>query len=597
MASLARRAAKVRAALTTRNRALVELPEYARWIPHRHPEDQLKDDLSGTLVELWNQVHTLSGMVETPLEAGDADLGPLDQAHKSVGTGLEQIARKFADQGSKFSSDRLREDFQAAAAAAAVAFPDSPELTLRSTIWDRLDTIGAHDLEVALKGAKAELSPDLRTQAGELLRRRSRMQGLMATAALGRDWFDDAAFKDRGSFEQTLQRVLAATEEDEQSPKAWWREIAAAGERIGLRWQRLASEIDSLAGEANSLADNRVVQDKLRSADRLARLLDGGAPAVPESKAEATSLLRLSRVHDLLLWMAERTWKDHWYDVDPKAIKPYYQAAGQRFASDAEKLVAKSAELPRVQKLLAEKDRLKLDGPTRSVLTSELSKDLPYRVSAEGDPPPGLPVIKPEPDSRLQLEGGNAGYRLTPWRTGGDKLSFTVFDPAIRGAERDPKLSRPRMTRSRFTVKGMFRGQHFDGVTDVELHPSPDVVAIGPQAPDPPAASLAVRASEEIIQRYGEGTGSIAIVLDCSGSMITRGERNSRMPRLPSSRSWRRSYPGGRRLACGPSARSPMGSQSSLRTTPSFRSPSGPSSNGDHRRGGIPIRSISSPGN
>ena len=164
-------------------------------------------------------------------------------------TGLEQIARKFADQGSKFSSDRLREDFQAAVAAAAVAFPDSPELTLRSTIWDRLDTIGSHDLEVARKGAKAELSPDQRTQAVELLRRRSRMQGLMATAALGRGWFDDAAFKDQGSFEQTLQRILAASEEDEQSPKAWWREIAAAGERIGLRWQRLAAEIDSLAGE------------------------------------------------------------------------------------------------------------------------------------------------------------------------------------------------------------------------------------------------------------------------------------------------------------------------------------------------------------
>ena len=181
------------------------------------------------------------------------------------------------------------------------------------------------------------------------------------------------------------------------------------------------------------------------------------------------------------------------------------------------------------------------------MLTSELSKDLPYRVSAEGDPPPGLPVIKPEPDSQLQLEGGNAGYRLAPWRTGGDKVSFTVFDPAIRGAERDPKLSRPRMTRSRFTVKGMFRGQHFDGVTDVELHPSPDVVAIGPQAPDPPAASLAVRASAEIIQRYGEGTGSIAIVLDCSGSMINPGREQVRgRQEGPHAGPGAKSYPGGR---------------------------------------------------
>ena len=453
---------------------------------------------------------------------------PSSRPRSRSSTGLEQIARKFAEQGSKFSSDRLREDFQAAVAAAAVAFPDSPELTLRSTIWDRLDTIGLHDLEVARKGAKAELSPDQRTQAVAALEAPVQDAGAHGGRRAGRGWFDDPAFKDQGSFEQTLQRILAATEEDEQSPKAWWREIAAAGERIGLRWQGLASEIDSLAGEDNSLADNRVFQDKLRRADRLARLLDGGAPAVPESKAEATASLRLSRVHDLLLWMAERTWKDHWYDEDPKAIKPYYQAAGQRFASDAEKLVARSAELPRVLKLLAQKDRLKLDGP------------IPAGADQRAEQGPALPRLgrgRSAPRAaRHQARAGLAAparrgeRRLSPgaWRTGGDKVSFTVFDPAIRGAERDPKLSRPRMTRSRFTVKGMFRGQHFDGVTDVELHPSPDVVAIGPQAPDPPAASLAVRASAEIIQRYGEGTGSIAIVLDCSGSMIIRSREQIR---------------------------------------------------------------------
>ena len=47
----------------------------------------------------------------------------------------------------------------------------------------------------------------------------------------------------------------------------------------------------------------------------------------------------------------------------------------------------------------------------------------------------------------------------------------------------------------------------------------PDAVAIGPAPPDPPRASVAVRASDEIIRQFGKGTGSIAIVLDCSGSM------------------------------------------------------------------------------
>ena len=69
-------------------------------------------------------------------------------------------------------------------------------------------------------------------------------------------------------------------------------------------------------------------------------------------------------------------------------------------------------------------------------------------------------------------------------------------------------------------VEGSFRGQPLTYRTEVKLHPVPDTVAIGPPPPEPPDASLAVRASQEIIDRFGEGTGSIAIVLDCSGSMV-----------------------------------------------------------------------------
>ena len=58
----------------------------------------------------------------------------------------------------------------------------------------------------------------------------------------------------------------------------------------------------------------------------------------------------------------------------------------------------------------------------------------------------------------------------------------------------------------------------------MQIHPVPDTVAIGPPPADPPEASVAVRASKEIISRFGAGTGSIAIVLDCSGSMMDRTE-------------------------------------------------------------------------
>ena len=171
--------------------------------------------------------------------------------------------------------------------------------------------------------------------------------------------------------------------------------------------------------------------------------------------------------------------------------------------------------------LLAQNDRLKIEGPARLILTSEPVKDVAYRIAAEGNEekiPPGLPVIKPIVDANLGLEGESSGFRLAPWRTGGETVRFTVFSPMIRGAEKDPKLTRPRVIPSKITVAGVFRGQHFSSVTDVELHPLPDQTAIGPPPPEN-TARVAVRADPEIIRNFGEGTGSIAIVLDCSGSM------------------------------------------------------------------------------
>ena len=142
-----------------------------------------------------------------------------------------------------------------------------------------------------------------------------------------------------------------------------------------------------------------------------------------------------------------------------------------------------------------------------------------------GNPPPGLPVVKPEPGPQIQLEGGPGGYRLRALAIRRRQGWIHRGEPRDPRGRSDPMLPRPWMRHAKFTVRGMFRGQHFNSVTEVELHPAPDVVASGPPPADPPAASLAVRASAEIIQRYGEGTGSIAIVLDCPGSMVSRGPR------------------------------------------------------------------------
>ena len=127
-------------------------------------------------------------------------------------------------------------------------------------------------------------------------------------------------------------------------------------------------------------------------------------------------------------------------------------------------------------------------------------------------------MIKPVVDENLGLEGESNGFRLAPWRTGGETARFTVFSPLIRGAESDGSLTRPRPVSTKLVVEGIFRGQHFSKVTDVELHPMPDQWVVGPPPPES-TARVAVRADADVVNRFGKGTGSIVIVLDCSGSM------------------------------------------------------------------------------
>jgi hypothetical protein len=66
-------------------------------------------------------------------------------------------------------------------------------------------------------------------------------------------------------------------------------------------------------------------------------------------------------------------------------------------------------------------------------------------------------------------------------------------------------------------VRGFFRGQVLEEDTPVELHPLASKVYY--EFPLPVTRAVAVRTSPQLQAAFGDGTGSIAIVLDCSGSM------------------------------------------------------------------------------
>ena len=166
------------------------------------------------------------------------------------------------------------------------------------------------------------------------------------------------------------------------------------------------------------------------------------------------------------------------------------------------------------------KGRITLDGQPRIVLTSESDSRIPYYLADEGIVPAGLPVVRPTTEQPLELKAADKGFHVVPREQARDTVAITVHNPLGDRFESDANENRPRELSSLVRVNGFFRGQEFSGTTAVSVNPVPDTVAIGPPPNDPPDASIAVRASKDIIARFGAGTGSVAIVLDCSGSMM-----------------------------------------------------------------------------
>ena len=88
--------------------------------------------------------------------------------------------------------------------------------------------------------------------------------------------------------------------------------------------------------------------------------------------------------------MAERTWRDHWYDEQPKE-KPYYQVTGSRLITDASKLFPQSPEVSVEQERLALAGKLELDGPPTRVVSSERSVGLSYVDRSSRESPGARP--------------------------------------------------------------------------------------------------------------------------------------------------------------------------------------------------------------
>ena len=517
------RAAVVRGALATRDRALSLLPYYASWLARRSPPEtregrEADDALLKSMETVWSDAHELVALLERPprqpvagADKSDPDKAQLEQITRyaqRVAGEYKTIEDQFVQSLQDLSNDNSAALWREADSALAVPYPD-PQF--------RMQLIG---YKARIKITSSDQGSDDADRQAQRAKERGLRQGRMALAVLGRDWFDECA---RGKLEnyRNVSRRLENFKVDER----WWRSLTIAGHQQAVRWWTIASSIntDMERFDQEPLKTGAL---GLRDADRLMRQLDGSTTLPANAKNPVDSLRRL-QVLRLLLWQAERTWQEHWYSENANA-QPYFRVAGLMYTGDAGELVT----LPEARKLVSEEaqklkqsGRIEFVGPQKLTVTSEQRFAAGYHLAlAKGAAaPPGLVAISVSAGESVTLLEPSSGGRLA--RQFGDKptsslLTCTMSSPLVEQAETKPP-DIPTTKESTLTVDGLFRGQKIRLATTVSLDPVATTIAR--EYPTPRRGSLAVHSDPNVASDLGAGNAAVAIVLDCSGSMAPLG--------------------------------------------------------------------------
>ncbi len=269
-----------------------------------------------------------------------------------------------------------------------------------------------------------------------------------------------------------------------------------------VRVPKLSSEIRR-ALDTDPTGDPIKTRTAYKAAERLARMLP---VAVAPLRVDPAVIVRNLLAQDFALGLAERH-ASHFWAGDSHDANPYYQIAAGRLTTDVAALGPLDLvreRLGRLRGLVERPIRMNVSGSS-SVTTTDAT---PFALEVGLDGPrsdilPGSVTVWAEPRPGLKLVG--TGGRLSlPW-PGTTRHRVIVANDSAENRE------------SGIQVRGFFRGWDFSGPAPAILSPVPDVIAVS--APAASSAAVTLRASAEAIRKYGCGDGSIALVLDCSGSM------------------------------------------------------------------------------
>ncbi len=513
------RALAVRQAIRARDQALAELPWYTQWLGRR----PLSKDVERQLTELWGKVHDLCDQLEKP---DDAKAAALADATDAVNSGMQTLRTQFqAACGDKDKQwTKLQDNLRTIEDLLTVPLiePDVRMNLLRNARKISL----ALNLEAADAAAQKEESA---ADAASRAEAQAFQQGRLAVAELGKDDADGKRAAD------LLQRT------DEQ---VWQDDLDTAGDDIGRGFRLLALNAADAADKARKapIAEAAV---PLRQAALATRFLDAGEADVVLAKVDPAAENRRVQLHDLLLWQAERTYRDYWASNDP--ANPYYRAAGLVCTLDARDLVAGSAaqdlkdeekearlaEVKRVETLLRNPDDFAfrwLDGrdwktdADKVHVTDVDNIQFQYGLVGPKGAPVGRPVVWAAPGPKLEPVGAQDAGQPRPLERVADKpedasVAYTVKPqrPAEGPPPADAQSLPPAREPTDFAVNGLFRGRFRPFDTPVILYNRPDLVSYQPK--EEKTGLIAVQADAADLKEFAARNGELVVVIDYSGSM------------------------------------------------------------------------------
>ncbi|MDB5313800.1 MAG: hypothetical protein JWO38_8002 [Gemmataceae bacterium] len=514
-------AARIRSVVAAWHTGAARVPGLGEWLTREAELRTLPDRLAREAafradLGVWGRIHAAGELVwsrqpTTDPAALDALGGDLDSRTRALDTRLARQVNELIETRPEFEG-------KVTPRAEAVRWWHETDAALTAPPPDEIAPARRVDLLRESRRVSRQLLVTARTRperlpdvSPELTRERAfdaaRRRGLFLLARIGRtDFAALTAGKAGDGYTQIEFRVG-----ESGFPAAGRQSLAEAGSRLG---EVLSAIPQAVGGPASP------------GGDRLTRL----ATAPAEIAGNPAAQLRRVGTRALLLAQARRTLEDHWYDGRGG---PYYRLAIEQLAADAGRVSPAPAPGPdefASLKAAAEEFPVQSAVPARVAVTDEPTPEVripltrPTGVSGR----PGFAVFWAELPFPPTPKKGE--LPPPPGRVPVATDPAAPLPPLVRPLARPvgPPPATPLPQSGPLRVNGFYRGRFLAGNGVVDLYSVPHQAAVTTPPVDP-FAKLAVRADPALAAKYALGSGSVAIVLDCSGSMrpdpTVRGNR------------------------------------------------------------------------